>query len=174
MTIRIRSHSNAAEARELSAILRNYIDFLREDLEHHFGFAFDPDAFHAEAMAHLDAVTPPAGCCLSASNTGDAPVGMVFLRRIRPDAVEVKRLYVRPEGRGQGIARRLLARVEEEARAMNARWIYLDSTRNLESAIALYASLGFQATDPFPESDVFRIPELAPHAVFMRKEIQGP
>src|SRR6266540_3674612 len=46
---------------------------------------------------------------------GSTPVGCGAIRRIDSDSVEVKRMYVVPSGRGQGIGRSVLAALEAEA-----------------------------------------------------------
>ena len=42
---------------------------------------------------------------------------------------EVKRVYVSPEGRGLGLAKKLLARLEEETRRHGLRWMRLETGR---------------------------------------------
>jgi DNA-binding MarR family transcriptional regulator/GNAT superfamily N-acetyltransferase len=72
-------------------------------------------------------------------------VGCVMLRRLSsiPFAGECKRLYVRPEARGKGIADALLDAQEEFARSKGLEWIYLDSYDDLKAAIALYRKRGY-------------------------------
>lgn len=171
MQVVVRSHDAEADAQALAPLLRAYLVFITADIRRSYGLTYDPEAILADGLRHLDKVIPPKGRCLSAGRPGEAPLGLVMLRRIRPDAVEVKRLFVRPEGRGLGVARALLDRIEDEARAMGADWIYLDSTRNLDRAIAIYRARGFVDTEPYPESDLTGMPDLAPHAVFLRKRL---
>jgi ribosomal protein S18 acetylase RimI-like enzyme len=84
---------------------------------------------------------PPGGILLLARADG-ATLGCVALRR-RPAFVEMKRLWVAPESRGLGLARRLVAAAEEHARAMGAAVIRLDTNRALTEAVALYRGLGY-------------------------------
>ncbi|MBI4266311.1 MAG: GNAT family N-acetyltransferase, partial [Acidobacteria bacterium] len=49
------------------------------------------------------------------------------LRRLGPDTSEVKRMYVRPAFRGRGLARRILAELEETARRRGAARIWLET-----------------------------------------------
>lgn len=48
------------------------------------------------------------------SNLAGTPIGCGAIL-IKPEYGEVKRMYVRPQARGQGVARRLIEALEEEA-----------------------------------------------------------
>ena len=50
--------------------------------------------------------------------------------------------------RGLGIGKKLLAHVIEHARAMGAERLYLETNRELQSAIHVYESLGFEHLPP--------------------------
>lgn len=65
------------------------------------------------------------------------------LRRLGPDTSEVKRMYVRPAFRGRGLARRILAELEETARRRAAARIRLETGMRQPEAIALYRSAGY-------------------------------
>ena len=58
--------------------------------------------------------------------------------------LEIAKLAVSAEFRGQGLARRLVDRCISHARAQGARRITLLSNSQLQAAIRLYASLGFE------------------------------
>jgi putative acetyltransferase len=62
---------------------------------------------------------------------------------------EVKRLFVRPEGRGLGLARALMAALEAEARGRGLSEVLLETGSRLSPAVALYESLGYRARGPF-------------------------
>jgi ribosomal protein S18 acetylase RimI-like enzyme len=73
----------------------------------------------------------------------DRPAGCVGWRTRGPDA-EMKRLWVRPEARGRGIARALIATVEESARAAGLERVILETGLAQPEAIELYESAGYQ------------------------------
>jgi len=93
------------------------------------------------------------------------PAGCVVLRPLwaTEPAWECKRLYVRPEFRGRGIAEGLLAAMEEYATAIGARWIYLDSKDDLRDALRLYRRRGYQ--------DCARYNDNPQATVFLRKRL---
>jgi putative acetyltransferase len=70
-----------------------------------------------------------------------------------PDACELRKMYVAPQARGQGIGRALGTRCLEAAREKGYRWCYLNTLRRMQPAILLYLSLGFEETDPPPGDD---------------------
>ena len=65
------------------------------------------------------------------------------------DYVEVKRLYVAPAGRGTGLARALMARLEDDARAAGKTAVMLETGPELAAATALYRALGYRERGPF-------------------------
>jgi len=87
----------------------------------------------------------------------DEVVGCVGLRPVRtlPDAIEVKRLYVRPAHRGSGIARALMTCVHDHAAGAGFARTVLDVMPSRTEVIAFYRRLGYtdaaRFTDwPFP------------------------
>lgn len=80
-----------------------------------------------------------AGCCLL------APLDAADV----PNAAEMRRLFVRPAYRGQGLGRQLAQAVLEAARLLGYRSVLLDALNEMETARALYADLGFVETQPF-------------------------
>ena len=78
---------------------------------------------------------------------------------------EIKRLYVHPRGRGQGVARKLLALLESRAMAANCTVFKLETGPYQAEALALYARAGYERRGPFGDyaND--------PLSVFMQKHI---
>jgi putative acetyltransferase len=80
---------------------------------------------------------------------------------------EIKRMYVNPASRGQGVARRLLQALEAAARDSGCRLLTLESGPFQPEALGLYAALGFERRGPYGDyAD-------DPLSVFMQKAIAG-
>ncbi|MEO5722190.1 MAG: GNAT family N-acetyltransferase [Chthoniobacterales bacterium] len=76
-------------------------------------------------------------------------VGCVALRPLSGEIAEVKRMYVRPAARRAGVARLLMQRLEEVARAGGFREIWLETGLGQPAAIRLYESLGYERIASF-------------------------
>src|SRR5437867_7032705 len=127
----------------------------------------------AEELAHLPGqYAPPEGRLVLAQETsvrteGAQPhiAGCVALRKFAENICEMKRLYVQPAFRAQGIGRLLAVTLIEHARCIGYARMVLDTLPSLKAAIALYEALGFRRIsayryNPYPDT-VFMELELA-------------
>jgi len=78
---------------------------------------------------------------------------------------EIKRMWVDPEARGQGIGRRLLEAIEEAARGRSLSHLRLETGIRQAEAIKLYSKFGFTECGPFGSYQ----PD--PLSVFMEKRL---
>jgi GNAT superfamily N-acetyltransferase len=78
-----------------------------------------------------------------------AAVAMGGVRRVDTDTAEIKRMYVAPECRGRGLARVVLARLEDLAREIGARRVILETGQKQPVAMALYVSSGYERIASF-------------------------
>ncbi|MGA5303852.1 GNAT family N-acetyltransferase [Nucisporomicrobium flavum] len=93
------------------------------------------------------------------------PVGCAGLRVAGPHTGELTKVYVAPPARRSGVARRLLASVEEAARERGLRRLRLDTRTDLIEARALYAAVGFREVPAWkqaPFADCFFAKDLLP------------
>ncbi len=100
---------------------------------------------------------------------GSEVVGCIALRPLPQfeRSGEVKRLYVKPESRGKGIAERLLAALEEYARDAGYCRLYLDTKDDLIPAIRFYERHGYERCERYnenPQATIFMKKGLAPLA----------
>lgn len=72
-------------------------------------------------------------------------VGCGALRPMKHDdtIAEIKRMYVRAAGRGQGLSRKILAKLEAYATEYAYRTIWLETGTRQTAAIGLYESSGY-------------------------------
>ncbi|MFF6793116.1 GNAT superfamily N-acetyltransferase [Streptomyces filamentosus] len=94
---------------------------------------------------------PPQGLYLLAYDPEGLPVASGAWRRQDENEegyadgdAELKRMYVVPEARGLGLARRILALLEDDARAAGRTRMVLETGTAQPEAIALYASSGYE------------------------------
>lgn len=99
---------------------------------------------------------------------GKEAVGCIVLHPLVsvPPSGEIKRLYVKPAYRRQGLAEDLLQALEAfAAKSASYAWLYLDSKDDLVNAIRFYEHQGYERCDRYNAN---------PQAtVFMRKALAG-
>jgi GNAT superfamily N-acetyltransferase len=98
--------------------------------------------------ASSDDLDPPRGAFLVGWEAGRAVAGG-GLKRLGPGVAEIKRMYVTPDARGRGHARRLLAAIENAARELGYERVRLDTGAGQPQARALYESAGYRAIDDY-------------------------
>lgn len=104
--------------------------------------------FRPDPAAYL----APAGVFLVVEDDTGAPIGCGGLRMLTPTRGEVKHLWVRPEARGTGAGRALLAELERIAREFGATEAVLDTNARLEAAQGLYRSSGYVEVEPYNDN----------------------
>jgi putative acetyltransferase len=112
--------------------------------------------FEQELAGLPGGYAPPEGRLLLAFH-GVELAGCVAVRKFAEDICEMKRLFVRIQFRGFGVGRALAERVVTEARTIGYASMRLDTLSRMQTAIALYESLGFQRIEAYrhnPLADV--------------------
>ena len=76
--------------------------------------------------------------------SGDKVVGTFGLERASDDAMELRRMYVHPSARRQGIARQMLQWAEDECRRRNVARLDPSTAGIQQAAFALYRNAGYR------------------------------
>ncbi len=104
--------------------------------------------FQAELSALPGKYAGPDGAILLAWH-GESALACVAMRRCTTNAAEMKRLYVRPAGRGRQLGRALVEAICAVAAHAGYASIRLDTLPTMHAAQHLYASLGFITIDQY-------------------------
>jgi putative acetyltransferase len=97
--------------------------------------------------------SPPNGRLYLAFERSE-PVGCVGLRSLEDGVSEMKRLYVKPNNRREGIGRALAELVIGNARSIGYSKMRLDTVAAMIPAITLYRSLGFKEIPPYRHNPI--------------------
>lgn len=108
------------------------------ELDAELGGAYAPEQRHGLSVAR---VFQP-GVSFFIARLAAEPVGCGGVA-FEGDLAEVKRMYVRPAARGRGVARAILARLEETARTCGARRLVLETGDAQHAAMRFYERAGF-------------------------------
>ncbi|MFL6751642.1 MAG: GNAT family N-acetyltransferase [Sphingomicrobium sp.] len=115
------------------------------ELDERFATGFDPGK---SILGSLDEFAPPRGSFLVMRMAGK-PVGCGGLTPLADGAAYLKRMWIAPEARGGGLARRLLGALEDKARSLGYRMVKLETNEALTEAQQLYRSSGYAEVTPF-------------------------
>ena len=119
--------------------------------------------FDEELLQLREMYGPPAGAILlykEEDNFG----GCVAIRDKGNNIAELKRMYIKPEYRGQGMGKVLLDKALALSKELGYKKIRLDTLSQMTTAIQLYRNAGFYNIEAY-----YFNPE--PAAVFFEKEL---
>jgi GNAT superfamily N-acetyltransferase len=140
-----RSVSIAREpARSLVQAMRDEMAALYDDLD--VDASRMPEAEPAE-------LGPPGGDFLVGMDRRGEPICCGGIKALPDGACEFKRLYVRPDFRGHGIAR-LLTALESRARELGYERARLDTGSRQRHSLQLFRSAGYRAIGNFNDNPV--------------------
>ena len=128
-----------------SAAARFCLDAYAAELDATFDGGFDTARSRPVDPA---ALTPPRGLLLVARLHAE-PIACGALKLPPGEPAEIKRLWVAPGARRLGVARRVLAELEAQARQAGAEVVRLDTNRALRAATTLYRSAGYTEVPAF-------------------------
>ena len=131
---------------------RPYLDEVRELIVEYVTWFGRDMAFQGldEELANIEAkYCPPAGQLLAAVTDEGDVVGCIAYHALDQQTAEMKRLYVKPAGRGHNLGERLSREIMRLAKQDGYTRMVLDTVEPLKSAIAIYRRLGFQEIEPY-------------------------
>jgi GNAT superfamily N-acetyltransferase len=104
-------------------------------------------------QTHASEFEPPRGGFVVAY-AGDIPVGCGGVRRLADGIAEVKRVFVAPQARSRGVARRIISELERLAAQRGYRAIRLDTGAAQPHALELYRSSGYREISDYNANPV--------------------
>ncbi len=137
------------------------VERLLEALDAYQSGLYPPESNH---LLDVEALAAPGIRFFVARRNGQA-VGCGALRIDASGYGELKRMFVSPEARGLKLGRRILDRIEEEARRERLACLRLETGIHQPEALGLYRSAGYVERDAFGEYQ----PD--PLSVFMEKSL---
>ncbi len=140
---------------EIRALFTEYTDMLK-DADENFAHYLDIQHYDDELRDLRAKYGEPEGRLYLALAEDGSAAGSIALRRLDDERCELKRLYVRPAYRGQGLASTLVARILDDARTIGYRAVLLDTLPALESATRMYRGLGFYEIPCYNDSPIER------------------
>jgi ribosomal protein S18 acetylase RimI-like enzyme len=126
-------------------MVREYVEWIGLDLSF--------QEIEAEVAGLPGDYAPPRGVLLVAAD-GERHLGMIALRPFDGAIGEMKRLFVRPEARGRGLAGRLITRLCADAKSLGYVEVRLDTLPMMGDAQAIYQRYGFVDIEPYYETPI--------------------
>ncbi len=141
-----------AQPHEMPLVKELFIEYAAE-ISNQTGLDLSFQSFDQELATLPGKYSPPRGVILLAELDG-VPSGVVALRPLSEGIAEMKRLFVQPQARGFRLGWLLVDAIVEQARQTGYTAVRLDSLPHMQSAIALYRSVGFRDIEAYYENSV--------------------
>lgn len=123
----IRTNSDNPHFRELVDMLDGDLTLRYGELQKHYAQFNHINFLNTVVLASVDGT----------------PVGCGCFRPFAPETIEIKRMFVRPEFRGRGISRLILAELEKWATELGYTKSVLETGNQQAEAIHLYHNFGY-------------------------------
>lgn len=143
MILRIERAAEPHQLKGVRSLLRAYADWRGHDaaLGH----------FERELQSLPGEYGPPRGVLLIAWLHEQA-AGCLGLRALSPETAELKRMYVDPGLRGNGIGEALLTTIIHQATRIGYERLRLDTHPHMHAARRLYLRFGFKEIPPYNQN----------------------
>jgi GNAT superfamily N-acetyltransferase len=170
MSYTISSADEVTDRPALNALLVEYYGVVLKKLVRAGGpDGYTPDNVLASFWPNLHKVLPPTGRLILVHDGAGRLVGCGTLQQVRPEAGELKRLYVRPEAAGHGLGRKIVDLRIAAAREMGWNTLLVNAVRGNQDMLRIYENIGFHYIDGYPE---FSDPvEAGPYFFYMQCDL---
>jgi len=129
----VRTTSDSPDFRELVVLLDNDLDSRYGVLQEHYNQFNRIEANNTVVVAYLE----------------DIPVGCGCFKKFDNDSVEIKRMFVKDDYRGKGIARKILTELEKWATEIGYKNTVLETGSKQFEAINFYTNFGYNRIENF-------------------------
>jgi len=150
LAVRVPIHIRLYQPKDLEFVRTLFVAINRQLAPSHMRTQFD--VYVRQALRdEIDRIPDYYAACagsfwIAELGDGSRGVGMYGLEAYDDSFLEIRRMYVDPAFRRQGIARRLLAHAEQIGRAAQYPRLILSTSEIQKAAFALYQSVGFSLT----------------------------
>jgi GNAT superfamily N-acetyltransferase len=173
-TIELRRITDEASAEPCEKLFREYAAWVLEQFRALHAMPFDRSAaeqVNAGFRAEWPKLFGDRGR-LYLALVDDRPAGVAGLKPVSATTAELKRVYVRPDHRRVGLARRLVQQVLADALLLGYQTVLLETADFMTDAHRLYRAVGFSGTEQFAGAEGAEN-GVAAHELFMRLDFAG-
>jgi GNAT superfamily N-acetyltransferase len=159
---------------KIFAITMEYFDWMKNEIETVCNLSIQElvgqslEEYVQGTVKTVCSGVPPEGVFYLVQEA-DHTVGSGGLRRLSDDSVEIVRIFTRPQYRGRGYGRQLMARLLSDACVFGYSLVKLDTGNFMRSAHRIYESFGFNDCEPYEGAEP--PPQLVPYWRYMSKKI---
>ncbi len=118
-----------------------------------YGLGWEPGGADRDVLAVEECYLDRGGCFWLLEQAGELVGTGAWMPLDLPGVVEIRKMYLRPAVRGQGLGRWLLMELEASARAARYRQARVETASVLREAVRLYEGAGYR---PLPEVETAR------------------
>ncbi len=119
-----------------------------DELDRRFTTGFDP----GDALTTGAALMAAPGGAFVIGRAGESRVACGGIQRIDAQTAEIKRMWVNPGWRGQGLGRRMLAELEYRVTRLGYPRVVLDTNSTLTEAITMYERAGYRSIERYNDN----------------------
>ena len=154
-------------------LMAGYVAEIRRNLFEGYGLKLEEATPDAGLLVEIRGLLESPHWLYLAEVDGQ-PAGTGGLKQVGPGVAEVKRMYVAPAFRRQGVARAVLERLVEDARAAGYRILQLETAVWMTEAHGLYRRGGFVDCPPLPDPEFGCFPGFECLARYMTLSLDEP